>query len=96
HLGKAPDKPEGAEWAKPLEVIDRIDYRADGEGYLEPGQTHLFVVAAEGGPSRQLTTGGYPDDGPLSWTPDGRAIVFSAVRKPDWQRHVFDSELYAV
>ncbi|WP_408591688.1 S9 family peptidase [Novosphingobium sp.] len=95
-LGKAPDKPEGADWAKPLEVIDRIDYRSDDDGYVLPGYTHLFLVSAEGGPPRQITGGDFPDDGPLGWTPDGKSIVFSAVRKPDWQRQVFDSELYAV
>lgn len=29
-LGKAPPKPEGAVWAKPLEIIDEVTYRADG------------------------------------------------------------------
>ena len=29
-LGSAPDKPEGANWAKPLEIIDKVTYRADG------------------------------------------------------------------
>ena len=28
----------------------------------------------------------YHDGGPLEWTPDGRAILFSAIRKPDWER----------
>jgi len=93
-LGKAPDKPEGAEWAKPLEVIDRIDYRSDGGGYVEPGYDHVFLVAADGGPSRQLTSGDYQHGGPLSWSPDGRSLLFSAVRKPDWQREVFDPEIY--
>jgi dipeptidyl aminopeptidase/acylaminoacyl peptidase len=95
-LGKAPDKPEGAEWAKPLEVIDRIDYRNDGGGYVEPGYDHVFLVAADGGPSRQLTSGDYQHGGPLSWSPDGRTLLFSAVRKPDWQREVFDPEIYAL
>jgi dipeptidyl aminopeptidase/acylaminoacyl peptidase len=95
-LGKAPDKPEGADWAKPLEVIDRVDYRADGGGYVEPGYDHIFLVSAEGGPPRQLSFGDYNDNGPLSWTPDGSAILFSAVRKPDWQQNIFDPEIYAL
>ncbi|ATE63747.1 alpha/beta hydrolase family protein [Rhizorhabdus dicambivorans] len=95
-LGKAPAKPEGAEWAKPLEVIDRVDYRNDGGGYVEPGYDHIFLVPADGGPARQLTFGDYNDGGPLSWTPDGRSILFSAVRKPDWQQNIFDPEIYAL
>lgn len=95
-LGRAPDKPEGAEWAKPLEVIDRVDYRNDGGGYVQAGYDHIFLVSADGGPARQLSFGDYQDGGPLSWTPDGRAILFSAVRKPDWQQKVFDPEIYTL
>jgi dipeptidyl aminopeptidase/acylaminoacyl peptidase len=95
-LGKAPAKPEGADWAKPLEVIDRITYRADGGGYLKPGYDHLFVVAADGGVPRQLTFGKFDDAGPLSWSPDGRRILFSAVRGPDAERDFMNSEVIAV
>lgn len=94
-LGKAPDKPEGAQWAPPLEVIDRVTYRADGGGYVKPGFDHLFLVPAEGGAPRQLTFGNVSDAGPLSWTPDGRTILFSTIRGDDWQRS-FDSEVHAL
>ena len=58
-LGSAPAKPEGADWAKPLEVIDKVTYRVDGGGYLKPGYDHIFVVDALGGAPRQLTFGAY-------------------------------------
>jgi dipeptidyl aminopeptidase/acylaminoacyl peptidase len=92
-LGKAPDKPEGANWAKPLEVIDKVTYRADGAGYLKPGFDKIFMVDADGGAPRQLTFGAYHDGAP-EWSPDGRTILFSAVRKPDWEMTVLDSEIY--
>jgi dipeptidyl aminopeptidase/acylaminoacyl peptidase len=92
-LGKAPAKPEGAEWAKPLEVIDKVTYRTDGGGYVKPGFDHIFVVDALGGAPRQLTFGAYHDGNP-EWTPDGRAILFSAVRKADWEMIANDSEVY--
>ena len=95
-LGKAPAKPDGATWAAPLEVIDKVTYRADGTGYLKPGWDHIFVVDADGGAPRQLTYGAWNDGGPLSWTPDGRSILFSAVRKGDWQRDVQDSDIYSL
>ena len=82
-LGSAPPKPEGARWAEPLTVIDRVNYRNDGPGYVKPGYDHLFVVAADGGAPRQLTFGRWDDGGPLSWTPDGREIVFAAIRGPE-------------
>ncbi|WP_294395556.1 S9 family peptidase [uncultured Sphingomonas sp.] len=95
-LGKAPAKPEGAKWAEPLEVIDRVTYRADGGGYLKPGHDHIFVVAADGGAPRQITSGSFDDGGPLSWSKDGRTILFSAVRGVDWEREPNDSDIYAV
>jgi dipeptidyl aminopeptidase/acylaminoacyl peptidase len=95
-LGKAPAKPEGATWAEPLQVIDRVNYRSDGPGYIKPGHDHLFVVAADGGAARQLTYGAFDDGGPLSWTPDGREIVFAAIRGPDADRQVMNSDVIAV
>jgi len=95
-LGSAPAKPEGAKWADDLQVIDRVSYRADGGGYAQPGFDHVFVVAADGGAPRQVTFGNWSDAGPLSWSPDGRRIVFSANRRPDWEREENNSEVYAV
>ena len=95
-LGKAPPKPEGAKWAEPLEIIDRVTYRADGAGYLKPGFDHLFVVSADGGAPRQLTFGNFQDGGPLSWSKDGRSIVFSGNRRADWEREPNDTEVFSV
>ncbi|HUD95942.1 MAG TPA: S9 family peptidase [Woeseiaceae bacterium] len=95
-LAKPPEKPEGAEWAKPVKVIDRVFYRFDGQGYLEPGFVHVFVVPASGGTPRQLTSGDFNHQGPLSFTPDGDAIVFSANRGEDWELDPRESEVYSV
>ncbi len=95
-LGTAPPKPEGAKWAEPLTVIDRVNYRNDGPGYVKPGYDHLFVVGADGGAARQLTYGKFDDGGPLSWTPDGRSIVFAAIRGPAADRQVMNSDVIAV
>ena len=95
-LGKAPAKPEGAKWAEPLQQIDRLTYRTDDEGYLKEGWDHIFVVDADGGAPRQLTFGAWNDSGPISWTPDGRSIIFSAVRKGDWERTFRDSDIIAL
>jgi dipeptidyl aminopeptidase/acylaminoacyl peptidase len=83
-LGQAPAKPDGAKWAEPLEVIDRVTYRNDGPGYRKPGYDHVFVVAADGGAARQLTFGRFDDGGPLSWAPMAARSCFppSAARMP--------------
>jgi dipeptidyl aminopeptidase/acylaminoacyl peptidase len=95
-LAKPPQKPEGATWAPPVKVIDSTIYRADGEGYLESGYSHVFVVSAEGGTPRQVTDGNFHHNGPLSFTPDGKRVVFSANRAEDWEYDPIGSELYAV
>lgn len=93
-LAAPPEKPEGANWAPPVKVIDSVVYRADGEGYLDAGFNHVFIVSAEGGTARQLTDGDFNDDGPLSFTPDSRRLVFSANRGADWERDPVESELF--
>ena len=96
-LGQAPaPKPEGAEWAKPLEVITSVQYRTDEGGYLKPGFDHIFVVSSDGGAPRQLTFGQIDDGGPLSWSPDGKTLYFSANHRKDWEREPLDSEVYAL
>jgi len=95
-LATPPEKPEGAQWAPPVKVIDSVVYRADGEGYLEAGFQHVFIVSSEGGTPRQLTDGEFNDAGPLSFTPDSRRVVFSANRGEDWERNPQDSNVFTV
>ena len=95
-LGKAPDKPEGAKWADPLQVIDKVTYRFDAAGYLKPGYRQIFWVPADGGAPTQLTFGATNAGGSVSWSPDGRSIVFSANLSPNWQREALQSEVYRV
>jgi dipeptidyl aminopeptidase/acylaminoacyl peptidase len=95
-LGSAPPKPEGAEWAPPLELITDMIYRTDEGGYLKPGFTHIYVVSADGGAPRQLTFGAYNEDGPISWTPDGKSVLVTGNRRENWQREPVNTEVYRV
>jgi len=95
-LAPPPQAPEGARWAPGAKVIESMPYRFDGQGYLETGRTHVFVLPADGGTPRQLTDGEFDHDGPLAWTPDGHRIVFSANRLEDAEHHPLESELWAV
>ncbi|WP_309606457.1 S9 family peptidase [Phenylobacterium sp.] len=94
-LGQPLARPEGAKWAAPLKVIEQLTYRADGAGYLKPGYRHLFAVSADGGAPRQLTFGRFDDAGPISFTPDGKAVLFATNRAANWERDPQESEIYA-
>ena len=95
-LATPPAMPEGAEWAPPVKVIESLQYRFDGAGYLKTGETHVFVLSADGGTPRQLTSGEYDHGSRLTWTPDGRTIVLSANRKPDHEYDPLEAELWSV
>ncbi|MEM9310853.1 MAG: S9 family peptidase [Pseudomonadota bacterium] len=95
-LGKPPAKPEGAQWGKPLQIIDKVTYRIDGGTYLKPGTTQLFLVDAAGGAPRQLTFGEYSNGGTVEWTPDGKTLLFTANRKENWELEGQDSEVYSL
>ena len=90
---KMPKKPEGAKWTEEPKIVERLNYRRDGQGFTDEGYRHIFVVPAAGGTPRQLTTGNYDHTGGV-WTPDGKAIVFSGQRSDDYQWR--ESDLYAV
>lgn len=95
-LAPAIRRPDGAKWAEPLKVIDRITYRADGEGFLKPGYRHVFVVSADGGQPRQLTFGKFDDSGPISFSQDGKSVLFSTNRADNWERDPQEAEIHAV
>jgi acylaminoacyl-peptidase len=62
-IGTMPPAPPGAQWAAPAKYTDKLVFRFDGVGEIPPGFTHLFVVPAEGGTPRQITSGDYHHGG---------------------------------
>lgn len=90
-----PARPEGANWTPGPKIVERAVYRRDGQGYVDDSYTHLFVVSAEGGAVRQLTTGDW-NHSAGEWTPDGREILFSSLRVEDAELQWRHSEIYAV
>ena len=95
-LVSPPAKPEGAEWADHPRVTTRLKHESDGSGYIEPGFRHLFVIPAEGGTARQITTGDLQFGSSPVWTQDGASLVFSANLSEDWEYDFRNSEIYKV
>jgi dipeptidyl aminopeptidase/acylaminoacyl peptidase len=91
-----PKRPRGAEWAKGATIVDRLAWARDGEGPVEKGHTHVFIVdAIAGGTPRQITDGAFDHANP-EWSADGRTIYVSGIRKPDAEYLNNDSEIYAI
>ena len=100
-----PKAPEGAKWTPAPRVVDDLHYRQDKVGFTQQGFTHLFLVPADGGTARALTSGrwhvGARFDGlafgaGYDWTPDGRTIVFDGLRDSTWDRQYQVSRIYAL
>ncbi|WP_246840582.1 S9 family peptidase [Lacimicrobium sp. SS2-24] len=91
-----PKKPQGAEWAEAPIIIEKARYQADGRGMLEPAYRHVFVVPATGGSARQVSQGDYQHRGPLTWRPDGSAIVYTSNRNADWEYQGSEANLYQI
>lgn len=95
-LGEAPPRPEGAKWAEPLQIITDVHYRTDAAGYLKPGFTHVYVISADGGAPRQVSFGAFNENGPLSWSADGKFLFVSGNRSENWRREPVNSEVYRI
>jgi dipeptidyl aminopeptidase/acylaminoacyl peptidase len=90
-----PAAPRGAKWTEAPRVVTSVDYRQDRQGFNEDGFRQLFVVPAEGGTPRALTSGAW-EAGPARWMPDGKSLVFTSLRIPGADYAWRESEIYAV
>jgi dipeptidyl aminopeptidase/acylaminoacyl peptidase len=80
----------------PARVVTRPVFRINGEGFIDYDHPdHIWVIAAAGGPARQLTTGRFDEGGPR-WSRDGRWILFVSDRRDEPWFGPEDANLYAV
>ena len=101
-IATLPSAPEGAIWADPPKIYEDLIYRFNGPGFLKPGYSQIFVISAEGGAPRQLTTGKFPH-GPaipelaasnFAWAPDSKSLIFSMNGTPDYEYEPLHTELF--
>ncbi len=70
-------------------------HKLDGQGFLGPLRTHVWIVPAAGGPAEQITDGPFEDSDP-AWSPDGSAIAFVSDRSPDHDRRFGGGAIHLV
>jgi acylaminoacyl-peptidase len=101
-IATLPSAPEGAKWADPPKIYEDLIYRFNGPGYLKPGYSQIFVISADGGAPRQLTTGKFPH-GPaipelaasnFAWAPDSKSLIFSMNGTTDYEYEPLHTELF--
>ena len=85
--------------------MNRLHYRMDRAGYTRTGFNHLFLVPADGGTARELTTGDWSVGAPFDaltfgaawdWLPDGKTIVTDGLAESDGDMNYRDSNIYAI
>jgi dipeptidyl aminopeptidase/acylaminoacyl peptidase len=100
-----PAAPQGARWAPAPKHITDLHYRQDRRGFNRPGFTHLYLVPADGGTPRALTSGdwnvGARFDGiaggvSYDFAPDGRTIYLTGYAEKEPDRNYRDSYIYAL
>jgi dipeptidyl aminopeptidase/acylaminoacyl peptidase len=103
-IATMPAPPEGAKWADAPKLYEDLIYRFNGPGYLKPGYSQVFVISAEGGAPRQLTTGNFPH-GPgagdfggshATWSPEGKSVVVSMNGTTNFEYEPLHTELFEI
>ena len=98
-----PKAPDGANWAAPISLTERLIYRQDGIGDLPESSFQIFLLASDGsGQPRQLTTGtwwhGQPHfvAGSLGFSADGTEVLVTGTQRPDWDRDAANLDIHAI
>jgi dipeptidyl aminopeptidase/acylaminoacyl peptidase len=102
-IATLPAAPEGAKWADPPKLYEDLIYRFNGPGYLKAAYTQVFVVAADGGAPRQLTSGNFPHGpsemgggSPPTWAPEGKSLIISMNGSTNFQYEPLHTELFEI
>ncbi len=84
---RPPENKDQLRRAPVARIARRLDYKHDGQGFVDGRYHHLFVVPATGGDVTQLTSGAWDVAG-FDWSPDGKQLVVAGNAEPqgDLQR----------
>jgi acylaminoacyl-peptidase len=103
-IASMPAAPEGAKWADSPKIYEDLIYRFNGPGYLKPGYSQIFIISADGGAPRQLTTGNFPH-GPNTgefggsyptWAPEGKSVILSMNGTSNFEYEPLHTEVFEI
>ncbi len=89
-----PAPPKGAKWVEPPKIVSRLNYRSDRVGFTDGAYRHIFVIPADGGTPRQITSGDFDHSG-ASFSADGKWLAFSGNLSPNAEDQFRTSHVYA-
>ena len=89
-----PTPPKGAKWTEAPKIVSRLNYRQDRVGFTDDGYRHVFLIPADGGTPRQITSGDW-NHSAADFSADGQWLVFSSYRTPDAEGAFRRSHIYA-
>jgi len=79
---RPPDNKDQLRRAPVARIARRLDYKHDGQGFVDGRYHHLFVVPAGGGDVTQLTSGAWDVAG-FDWSPDSTKLVVAGNAEPN-------------
>jgi len=89
-------RPRNATWTAAPRIVEKLNYRRDGTGFTSDNVSQLFIVTADGGTPRQVTSDEHGVSA-IDLAPDGRTVYFSSgPRSPDGEYAWRESDVYAV
>lgn len=90
-----PRKPDDADWADPMRVIDDLVFRFDGRGFLEEGADQIYVVPSHGGTPMGMTDSNNGFRDPV-WSADEQTlyVVGNEAARPEMDP--IESDIYAI
>ena len=100
-----PAAPTGSRWTQAPKYVTDLHYRQDRSGFTRSGYIHLYVVPAEGGTPRALTSGEWDLGARFDalqgtvhwdWAPDGRTVYAVGYKETNSDMNYRDAHVYAV
>jgi dipeptidyl aminopeptidase/acylaminoacyl peptidase len=79
---RPPDSKEQLRRSPVVRVARRLDYKHDGQGFVDGRNHHLFVVPVQGGEAKQVTSGVWDVTG-FDWSPDSSRFAVTGNAEPD-------------